>query len=183
MDQNALFSKLERGLRFLAVLAVALIVFQGIGIATYLVRQWPQMRSGIETGIAVVGMLAVSAGLIRSGLWIRIYWNGAKVLSVLRTHGESNELSDRLKTVLRTLTRLLVVSSLLDVLLLPAIFLMDVFFPFKVSSVHLGLVQLAIVLLPQAFGLAALILAYLTHAWGQLLHERCQLKEELELTV
>ena len=74
-------------------------------------------------------------------------------------------------------------SCILDVLLLPAIFLMDVFFPFTLSSMHLGLVQVATLLIPQAFGLSALILAYLAHQYGGLLRERGQMKKDLELTI
>ncbi len=36
---------------------------------------------------------------------------------------------------------------------------------------------------PQAFGFAALILAFLTHQYGQLFKERSRLKNELELTI
>ena len=183
MNKNSLLARLERGLRFLAGLALALIVFQGIGVLMYILTVWPQKSGAVPTGITILGAAAVTAGLARSSLWIRIYWNGAKVLSPLRTNGESAELSDRLVPILKKLTRLLVASCILDVLLLPAIFLMDVFFPFTVSSLQLGLVQLASLLFPQAFGLAALILAYLTHQYGQLMKERCQMKKDLELTI
>ncbi|HUU01245.1 MAG TPA: hypothetical protein VM425_07405 [Myxococcota bacterium] len=67
--------------------------------------------------------------------------------------------------------------------MLPAIFLMDEFFPFTVSSWQLGLVDLGLLLFPQAFGLAALILAYLTHQYGQLMKERGQMKKDLERTI
>ena len=183
MNQNSRFTKLEKGLRFLSGLALALLLFQGVGVLTYLLTVWPHMTGGPSTGIVVLGIVAVTAGLCRSALWIRIYWNGAKLLSTLRKSGESTELSDRLVPILNALTRWLVASCILDVLLLPAIFLMDVFFPFQLSSVHLGLVQLASLLLPQTFGLAALVLAYLTHQYGQVVKERCQMKAELELTI
>jgi hypothetical protein len=38
-------------------------------------------------------------------------------------------------------------------------------------------------LYPQAFGLAALVLAYLIHQYGRLTKERCQMKKDIELTV
>lgn len=183
MNENPMFARLEKGLRFLAALALALLLFQGIGVLTYILTVWPGMTKMPSTAITVLVSGAVMANLARSSLWIRIYWNGAMVMSTLRTNGESTELPDKLVLRLRTLTRLLVASCVLDVLLLPAIFLMDVFFPFTLSSVHLGFVQLASMLLPQAFGLAALILAYLTHQYGQLLTERCQMKKDLELTI
>ena len=154
-----------------------------LGVVIYVLTVWPKMRQVTSTGITVLGVMAVTAGLVRSALWIRIYWNGARVLSSLRASGESTELPERLVPVLGTLSRLLVASCILDVLLLPAIFLMDVFFPFKLSSMHLGLVQLATLLIPQAFGMAALILAYLTHQYGQLMKERVQMKKDLELTI
>jgi hypothetical protein len=60
---------------------------------------------------------------------------------------------------------------------------MDEFFPFQMSSVQLGMVQLATLLIPQAFGLTALILAYLAHQYGRLAKERCEMKTDLELTI
>jgi hypothetical protein len=183
MNKNLLLTRLEKGLRFLSALALALIVFQAIGVVTYLLTAWPGMKAAVPTGIAVLGATAVAAGLVRSSLWIRIYSNGAKVVSTLRAGGESTDVPDRLVPILGTLTRLLVASCVLDVLLLPAIFLMDVFFPFKLSSVQLGLVQVATLVIPQAFGLTALILAYLAHQYGKLVKERCQMRNELELTI
>jgi hypothetical protein len=183
MDKNSLLARLEKGLRFFSGLALALLVFQGIGVLTYLLTVWPGMRGVVPSGIAVLGTMAVTAGLLRSSLWIRIYWNGAKVVRTLRADGESTDVPDRLGPILGTLTRLLVASCVLDVLLLPAIFLMDVFFPFKMSSVQLGLVQVAALVIPQAFGLTALILAYLAHQYGKLVKERCQMRKELELTI
>ena len=183
MSQSKVFAKLEKGFRFLSMLQLALILFQGTGVLTYLLTVWPGMRDAPSTGITALAVGAVAAGLARSCLWIRIYWDGAKVASTLRAHGESTELSDRLGPILGALTRLLVASCALDVLLLPSIFLMDAFFPFSLSSVHLGLIQLASMLLPQAFGVTALILAYLAHGYGQIMKERCRMKTDLELTI
>lgn len=183
MERSRVLVRLERGLRFLSVLALALFVFQGIGVLTYVLTVWPGMKGAPATGITVLVVLAVAAALTRSCLWVRIYLNGARFASTVRSLGESALLPDRLVPILGSLTRLLIASCILDVLLLPAIFLMDVFFPFTLSSVHLGMVQLASILFPQAFGLAALILAYLTHQYGQLLKERFQMKQDLELTI
>lgn len=183
MKQNSLLTKLEKGLRFLSGLALALLLFQGLGVLIYVLTVWPKTIEVPTTGITILGIAAVTAGLARSSLWIRIYWNGARALSTVRTVGESTDLPDRLMPILRTLTRLLVASCILDVLLLPAIFLMDEFFPFTISGVLLGMVQLATLLVPQAFGLAALVLAYLAHQYGQLVKERCQMKTELDLTI
>jgi hypothetical protein len=183
MNQNALLAKLEKGLRILSGVALALILFQGLGVLTYVLSVWPRMIGVPSTGITILAIVAVSAALGRSSLWIRIYWTGANVLSTLRKNGESTELPNSLVPILRTLTRLLVASCVLDVLLLPAIFLMDSFFPFKLSSVQLGLIQVATLLIPQTFGLAALVLAYLAHQYGLLVQERCQMKRDLELTI
>jgi hypothetical protein len=158
-------------------------MFQGVGVLTYALSVWPTMKMVPSTGITILGILAVTAALVRSSLWILIYWTGARLLSTLRASGEPTELPERLVPILGTLTRLLVASCILDVLLLPAIFLMDVFFPFTLSSMHLGLVQVATLLIPQAFGLSALILAYLAHQYGGLLRERGQMKKDLELTI
>jgi hypothetical protein len=183
MNQVSLLTKLEKGLRLLSGFAVALALFQGLGVLTYVLNVWPQMRQGASTGITLLVVVAVAAALARSCLWIRIYWNAAKVVFTLRTHGESSSLSERLVPLLRTLTRQFTASCALDVLLLPAIFLMDRFFPFTLSSVHLGLIEATTLLLPQAFGLGALILAYLSHQFGTLMKERCQMRSDLELTI
>jgi hypothetical protein len=183
MNRASLFTKLEKGLRLLAGLALALVLFQATGVLTYVLNVWPQLRQAPSLAVTVLGLVAVTAALTRSCLWVRIYWKAAEVPHTLRVDGDSTTLSDKLVPVLRTLTRHLITSSILDVLLLPAIFLMDVFFPFTLSSVHIGLAQTGALLLPQTFGIAALILAYLTHQYGNLIRERCQLRSDLELTV
>ena len=183
MKQSNVFAKLEKGFRFLSILQLALILFQGTGVLTYVLTVWPGMKDAPSTGITALAVGALAAGFARSFLWIRIYWVGAGAAGTLRACGESTELPDRLVPTLKTLTRLLVASCVLDVLLLPAIFLMDEFFPFTLSSGHLGLIQTAVLLYPQAFGLAALVLAYLIHQYGRLMKERCQMKKDIELTV
>jgi len=181
MNRDLLMNKLGAGLRLLSWLALALLLFQTLGVLMYVVNVRPSM-SGIPAGIALLGTLAVAAGLGRSALWIRIYRNGAGAVETLGSGGEAAE-PEKLTGILDRLAKLLVTSCILDVLLLPAIFLMDVFFPFTLSSVHLGLVMLAAMLLPQAFGLAALLLAYLARQYGLLVRERCRMKSELDLTI
>lgn len=183
MNQNSLFARIEKGLKLLAGLALALMLFQGLGVLIYVLTVWPRMSTVPSTGFTILTTVAVAAALIRSCLWVKIYWTGSRILSALRTDGESTGLSDRLVPILKTLTRLLIASCILDVLLIPAIFLMDEFFPFTISSWQLGLVDLGLLMFPQAFGLAALILAYLTHQYGQLMKERGQMKKDLELTI
>jgi len=183
MNQNSLFARIEKGLKLLAGLALALMLFQGLGVLIYVLTVWPQMSAVTSIGFTILAIMAVAAVLIRSCLWVKIYWTGAKILSTLRTDGESTGLSDQLVPILKTLTRLLIASCILDVLFIPAIFLMDEFFPFTISSWQLGLVDLGLLMFPQAFGLAALILAYLTHQYGQLMKERGQMKKDLELTI
>ena len=68
-------------------------------------------------------------------------------------------------------------------LFLPAYFLSDTFQPFAISGWRLGMMELARLLFPQAFGIAALILAYLTSNFAQLLRERGEMQRELELTI
>jgi hypothetical protein len=183
MDKNSLLNKLEMGLRFFSGLVLTLLVFQGIGVLTYALTVWPKMGNVPSIEITVLCIAAVTAGLSRSFLWILIYWNGAKVISTLRANGESTELPDKLIPILRFLTKLLVANGVLDFLLLPSIFLMDTFFPFTLSSVHIGLAQATGMLIPQVFGIGALILAYLTHQYGRLIKERYEMKKELELII
>lgn len=183
MSYHSLLARLEKGLRILSGLALALLLFQGLGVLMYVLTAWPEMSDRPSNGIIILVCVAVTAALLRSCLWVGIYWNGASLLSILRVSIDPSDLPEGLLPSLRKLTRLLVASCMLDLLLLPAIFLMDQFFRFNVSSVHLGLVQLASMLFPQAFGLAALILAYLTHQYGRFMKERCQMKTDLELTI
>lgn len=174
---------LERALRFYAVFATALILFQGLGLGMYLVNEWPKARATVSSEVTALVGLAVVLGLTRSYVWIRLYWKGARALSILRDQADSSQVALRLTPVLASLTRLLVVSCVLDFLFLPAFFLSDHFLPFSVSGWRLGLVELARLLFPQAFGFAALILAFLTRQYGLLLEEHGQLKQELELTI
>lgn len=183
MNRTSLFAKLERGLRLLAGLALALTLFQTTGVLVYALDVWPQMPKVPPLGVTALGIVAVTACIARSTLWVRIYWKAAAVPSTLQADGDSSTLPDRLLPILDTLTRLFIASSILDVLLLPFIFLMDVFFPFTLSSLHVGLAQVGVLLFPQAFGLAALVLAFLTHQYGNLIRERSQLRSDLELTV
>ena len=111
----------------------------------YVVNVRPEM-SGIPAGITLLGSFALAACLGRSALWIGIYRNGAGAVAALGSDREAAG-AEALTGILDRLAKLLVTSSILDVLLLPAIFLMDVFFPFTLSSVHLGLIMLAAMLL------------------------------------
>jgi cellulose synthase/poly-beta-1,6-N-acetylglucosamine synthase-like glycosyltransferase len=183
MNRNSLLARLEKGFRALSVIALALMLFQTLGVLIYILTVWPGMETPPPPGITVLVLGAVTAALARSCLWVRIYWDGARVASALRVHGESTGLPGTLVPVLGRLTRLLAASCVLDVLLLPAIFLMDAFFPFSVTGVQLGLTLLATLLIPQAFGVAALLLAYLARQYGHIVEERCRMRKELELTV
>jgi hypothetical protein len=165
------------------VLALALVGFQVLGLAVYLLTVWSGMRAAVSTSQSIFVGVAVVLGLVRSGVWVSVYWNGARALAIVRQDGDSPQLADRVAPVLDTLTRLLVASCILDLLFLPAIFLTDTFLPFSISGWRLGAVEVARLLFPQAFGLAALVLAYLTRQYGQLLRERSEMKRELELTV
>ena len=183
MTHHAFFNPLEKVFRFYAGLYLAIILFQGVGLLMYIVNVWPRVRLTTSTGITVLISLAVVLGLARALMWVRIYWKGARALSILRTEGGSPALAESLVPILTTLTRMLVISCVLDFLFLPAFFLSDAFLPFSVSGWRLGAVELARLLLPQAFGFAALILAFLTHQYGILLKERSLMKAELDLTI
>lgn len=189
MDHNRITKPLGKALRFYAVLALAIVIFQGTGLVMYLVNVWPEFsRTGadggpISAGLTTVLFLSVVMGFARSFVWIKIYWDGSKALSMLGADGPSPELAERLAPVLSSLTRLLVVSCILDVLFLPAYFLSDVVLPFPIAGWRLGAVEVARIVFPQAFGFAALILAFLTYQYGQLLKERSRMQTELELTI
>ncbi len=183
MVHRRFLNPLEKGLRLYTGLALALLLFQLLGLGMYLVNVWPGMRETVSTGQKVAVCLALLFGFVRSYVWIQIYWNGARSLSILRTEGESPHVADRLAPVLRRLTRLLVASCVLDLLFLPAYFLSDTFWPFPMSGWRLGMIELARLLFPQALGIAALIMAYLTSQYGQLLRERGEMQRELELTI
>jgi hypothetical protein len=174
---------LGKALRFYAGFAIAVLLLQLVGLLMYSINIWPQVRDTLYTGVTLFVGLAGIVVLVRSCLWIWIYWSGASAFSTLRLEGESPDLVDRLAPVLRTLTRLLVVSCILDLFFVPVIFLSDVLLPLWVTGWRLGLVYLSMLLYPQAFGIAALILAFLTHQYAQLLSERSQMKEEIDLTI
>jgi hypothetical protein len=171
------------------VLAAVIVIFQLTGLLMYVVNVWPTARlqgpggEPFSTGVTAVLFFAVVMGFTRSFVWIKIYWDGSKAFSLLRTVGESPDVADRLSPVLVSLTRLLVTSCILDILFLPAYFLSGAVLPFPIAGWRLGLVEVARILFPQAFGIAALILAFLTHQYGQLVKERSQMQTELELTI
>jgi hypothetical protein len=189
MNHNRIFRPLEKALRLFAVLAAVVVVFQAVGLLMYLENVWPQMQASPPSGEApsraqtLIVCFALAASWVRFLLWICIYWKGAGVLSLLRTESESPGLGGRVVPLLASLTWLLVASCILDVLILPAHFMTDVFLPFPISGWRLGVVEVARLVFPQAFGLAALVLAFLTHQYGQLLSERSEMKNELALTV
>jgi len=189
MNHSRITEPLAKALRFYAVLAASIVIFQGIGLLMYLVNVWPSARltgaggEPISTGITAVLFAAVVMGFARSFVWIKIYWDGSRAFSLLRSDGDSPDLAERLTPVLSSLTRLLVLSGILDVLFLPAYFLSGAVLPFELAGWRLGVVEVARIVFPQAFGIAALILAFLTHQYGRLLKERGRMKNELELTI
>lgn len=183
MVHHNFLNPLGKALRFYAGFAITVFLLQLVGLLMYFVTGWPQVRDTLSTGVTLLVGLAVVSVLVRSCLWIRIYWSGARVFSVLRGEGDSPGLVNRLAPVLMTISRLLIVSCILDLLFVPVIFLSDLLRPFPVSWWWLGLIDLSILLFPQAFGIAALILAFLTRQYAQLLRERSQMKEEIELTI
>ena len=185
MDHNRITRPLGKALRFYAVIALGLVLFQGTGLLMYLVNVWPsyKLTGAIPTWMTLVLAFAVLMGFARSFVWIKIYWTGSQALSMLGSDDGTPAMADRLVPKLGALTWLLIVSCILDVLFLPAYFLSDVVLPFPIAGWRLGAVEVARVLFPQAFGFAALVLAFLTHQYGQLLKERSRMQTELELTI
>ena len=183
MSNPSISRPLQTALRFYAFLFAAIVVFQGTGLVMYLINVWPAYRSEVSRGVARLLVAAVAVGFARSFVWISIYWKGSRALSLLRGEADSPAGAQSLTVALSSLTRLLVASCVLDVLFLPAYFLSDVVLPFPLAGWRLGAVEAARLLFPQAFGIAALILAFLTHQFGQLFKERSELKNELELTI
>jgi hypothetical protein len=183
MFRNKFLKALGKAFQFYAGLALTVFLFQLIGLIIYFINVWPAVQDNLSAGVTRFVGLAVVLILIRSCLWIRIYWSGGWAFSVLHREGDSPKLADLLTPVLKTLTRLLVVSCILDVCFVPVIFLSDRLLPLLVSGFWLGAVDLSILLFPQAFGIGAVILAFLAHQYGHLLRERSQMKEEIELTI
>jgi hypothetical protein len=183
MFRNKFLKALGKAFQFYAGLALTVFLFQLIGLIIYFINVWPAVRDNLSGGVTRIVGLAVVLILIRSCLWIRIYWSGGRAFSILYREGDSPKLADLLTPVLKTLTRLLAVSCILDVCFVPVIFLSDRLLPLSVSGFWLGAVDLSILLFPQAFGIGALMLAFLAHQYGQLLRERTQMKEEIELTI
>jgi len=189
MNHSRITEPLAKALRFYAMLATAIVLFQLTGFVMYCVNVWPSARlegpggEPFSTGVTLVLFFAVLMGISRSFVWIKIYWDGSKALSLLQPGREAHDTADHLTPVLASLTRLLIVSCILDVLFLPAYFLSGTVMPFPIAGWRLGMVEVARIIFPQAFGIAALILAFLTHQYGQLLKESGRMKNELELTV
>ena len=183
MIHRNFFNPLEKALRFYAVLALAIMLFQTLGLVMYMMNVWPSLRETASGPTTLVLGSAVILGMLRSLLWIGIYWKGAGAFLLVRTEGDSAAIGERLAPILSSLTRMLVISCALDILFLPAFFLSDIYLPFSVSGWRLGMVEFARIIFPQAFGFAALFLAFLTHHYGLLLKERGQMKQELDLTI
>jgi hypothetical protein len=183
MFGNTFLKTVGKAFQLYAGLALTVFLFQLLGLTMYLVDVWPDVRGNLSTGLASFVSVAVALILIRSCLWIWIYRSGARSFSILHREGNSPKLADLLTPDLRTLTRLLVVSCILDACFVPVVFMSDRLLPSPVSGFWLGAIDASILLFPQVFGIGALLLAFLTHQYGQLLKERSQMKEELEFTI
>lgn len=174
---------LEKVFKFYTGLAVAVLLFQLLGLLMYYLNVWPGIQNSLSTAVTGFIIIAVVLNFVRSGIWILIYRSGAQAFSILHHESESPQMADSLIPILRTLTRFLVVSCFLELCFVPIIFMSDSLLPFPISGLWLGIVDLALILFPQAYGIGALVLAFLTHQYGQLLKERSQMKEDLELTI
>ncbi len=183
MTQNNSITFLRKILRFYTGFALSILLLQLSGLLIYFINVWPQVQNSLSTGTTLYVCLAVFLVLIRSCIWTRIYWTGAGVLSIFPQASKSINHTDRIVQLLETLTRLLIASCILGIFFVPVIFLSATLLPFTISGWWFGLLYLAILLFPQAFGIAALILAFFTHQYALLLRERSQMKKEIELTI
>lgn len=183
MTHHPFLNPLEKALKVYAGLALGIVLFQGLGLLMYLINVWPSVRGTLSASATTLISGAAILGFIRSFVWIVIYWRGGKALSLVREEGESASLGESLSPILSLLTKLLVASCVLDIFFLPAYFLSDLVLPFSISGWRLGFVEVARIVFPQAFGFAALILAFLTHQYGQMLKERGRMQHELDLTI
>jgi hypothetical protein len=183
MAQHRFIKVLGKAFKYYAGISLLVLLFQLVGLVIYTINFWPGVRENLSDGVSYFISAAVFLMFIRSFLWIQIYWSGARTFSILHREGDSPKLANSLSPILKTLTRLLVVSCIIDLCFVPVIFMYDKLIPFSVSGYWLGYIDLTILFFPQAFGIGALILAFLTYHYRQLLIERSQLKEEIELIV
>jgi len=183
MFHHKFLKVLGKAFKLYAGLALTVFLFQLVGLLMYYFNVWPGIRDSLSAGVTSFIVIAIILMFIRSCFWIRIYWSGARVFFILHQERESSKMADHLAPLLKTLTRLLVVTCILELSFVPIIFMSDKLLPFSISGLWLGVVYLVLLLFPQAFGIGAIILAFLTHQYGQLLRERSQMKEEIELTI
>lgn len=174
---------LGNAFKFYTVLALVVLLFQFVGLIMYSLNVWPNIQNSLSELITSFIIITVFLILIRSCIWIWIYWFGAKAFSILYHQDESPQIFDGLIPKLRTLTKLLVVSCILEVCFVPIIFMSDRLLTFPITGLWLGIIDLTLIFFPQAFGVSAIILAFLTHQYGKLLKERSQMREDFELTI
>ena len=183
MFHRKFLKALKKAFVFYTGLALTVFLFQILGLLMYFYNVWPGIRENLSTGSARFVGMAITLILIRSCLWIWIYLSGAQAFSILQREEESSKMTDKLTAIFKILTRLLIVSCILDLCFVPVIFMSDNLLPFTISGLWLGVVDVSLLLFPQAFGIGALIMAFLTYQYGQILKERNQMKEEIELTI
>lgn len=183
MYHHKFIKALGKVFKFYTGLAVAVLLFQFLGLLMYYLNVWPRIQNSLSAGVTGFIIIAVFLILVRSCLWIRIYWSGSQAFSILHNDSESPQMTESLIPILRTLTRLLVVSCTMELCFVPIIFMSDRLLPFPITGLWLGIIDLSLILFPQAFGIGAIVLAFLTHQYGHLLKERSQMKEDIELTI
>lgn len=182
MIHNSFLNTLGKALRFYTWFALTILLLQLVGLLMYFFNIWPEVQNTLSTGATLFVGLAVILLLIRSCIWVWIYQSGAGAITILRQSAGSTSQTNRLAPILMILTRLLVISSSMDLFFAAPLFLSETLL-LSMSGWWLGMVYFTILLFPQAFGVAALILAFLTHQYGLLLKDRSQMKEEIELTI
>ena len=130
MIHHPFLNPLEKALKTYAGLALAIVLFQGLGLLMYMVNVWPSVRETLSAPATALIGGAVVLGFVRSVVWIGIYWRGGRALSLIRTEGERPDMGENLSPILSLLTKLLVASCILDIFFLPAYFLSDHVLPF-----------------------------------------------------
>jgi hypothetical protein len=183
MHNHKFIKVLENAFKFYTGLALAVFLLQIVGLIIYSINVWPKIQNSLSDLITSFIIITVFLILIRSCIWIWIYFFGARAFSILYHQDEAPQIFDGLISKLRTLTKLLVISCITELCFVPIIFMSDKLLPFSITGLWLGIIDLSLIFFPQAFGISAIILAFLTHQYGSLLKERSQMREDLELTI
>ena len=93
MVNKNLLNLLRKALRFYTGFALSVLLLQLSGLLIYFIKVWPGLQNTLSSGIILYVAIAVFLVLVRSCLWIWIYWTGAGVLSSFHQEGKSLNLA------------------------------------------------------------------------------------------